>query len=177
MMRTPRSIFSVIALPAIALSLAVCATPPDLRSLKSCGDGTFCPIETACYATAECLKCGAVADPKDWMMCGELLCPVEVGCDPGNPACMDNCRGAEPSGCGDGVKAGGNGGTNTGEECDDGNLIDGDGCDHNCKLTGCGNGVRTTGEECDDGNLIDGDGCDHECRRESASEEDSAPSP
>jgi len=50
-----------------------------------------------------------------------------------------------------------------GETCDDGNTRDGDGCDHNCKPTGCGNGVVTTGEECDDGNTRDGDGCDHNC--------------
>jgi cysteine-rich repeat protein len=27
------------------------------------------------------------------------------------------------------------------EECDDGNLINGDGCDSNCTVTGCGNGI------------------------------------
>jgi cysteine-rich repeat protein len=27
------------------------------------------------------------------------------------------------------------------EECDDGNLINGDGCDSNCTITGCGNGI------------------------------------
>jgi cysteine-rich repeat protein len=37
------------------------------------------------------------------------------------------------------------------ETCDDGNLVDGDGCDSNCKPTACGNGVRTGTEECDDG--------------------------
>ena len=53
-----------------------------------------------------------------------------------------------------------------GEECDDGNLIDGDGCDSNCKLTSCGNSVLTlmSGEQCDDGNSIDGDGCDNNCQ-------------
>src|SRR5262245_49094113 len=50
-----------------------------------------------------------------------------------------------------------------GELCDDGNLIDGDGCDSNCTPTGCGNGITTTGETCDDGNLIDADGCDSNC--------------
>lgn len=51
----------------------------------------------------------------------------------------------------------------TGEECDDGNLIDGDGCDSNCTVTACGNGVITVGEQCDDGNLVDCDGCDSNC--------------
>jgi cysteine-rich repeat protein len=50
-----------------------------------------------------------------------------------------------------------------GELCDDGNLIDGDGCDSNCTPTGCGNAVTTAGEVCDDGNLVSGDGCDSNC--------------
>ncbi len=49
------------------------------------------------------------------------------------------------------------------EECDDGNLDDGDGCDSNCRVTVCGNGIPTAGEECDDGNLDDGDGCRGDC--------------
>ena len=58
--------------------------------------------------------------------------------------------------CGDGI-------TDALEQCDDGNQIDGDGCDSNCTRTGCGNGVVTDGEGCDDGNLRDGDGCDTNC--------------
>jgi uncharacterized repeat protein (TIGR01451 family) len=57
----------------------------------------------------------------------------------------------------------GNGTLDPGEQCDDGNLVDGDGCDSNCTLTACGNGIVTSGEVCDDGNLIDGDGCDSNC--------------
>jgi cysteine-rich repeat protein len=49
------------------------------------------------------------------------------------------------------------------EACDDGNLVDGDGCDSNCTATACGNGVVTSGEECDDGNADDLDGCDSAC--------------
>ena len=44
------------------------------------------------------------------------------------------------------------------EQCDDGNLIEGDGCDSNCRFTACGNGVRTDPEECDDGNTRNADG-------------------
>jgi cysteine-rich repeat protein len=35
------------------------------------------------------------------------------------------------------------------EECDDGNLINGDGCDNNCTVTACQNGVVTGSEYCD----------------------------
>jgi hypothetical protein len=39
------------------------------------------------------------------------------------------------------------------EECDDGNLIDDDGCDSNCTYTACGNGIKTSDEECDGSDL------------------------
>src|SRR5262245_36891691 len=37
----------------------------------------------------------------------------------------------------------GNGKLDPGELCDDGNAINGDGCDNNCTPTACGNGVMT----------------------------------
>ena len=52
-----------------------------------------------------------------------------------------------------------------GEGCDDGNRLDGDGCEHNCLLPNCGDGVLDPGEQCDDGNDIQGDGCQNTCRR------------
>ena len=45
-----------------------------------------------------------------------------------------------------------------GEDCDDGNAVDSDGCTNICLLAVCGDGiVREGGEECDDGNRIDED--------------------
>ena len=58
--------------------------------------------------------------------------------------------------CPDGVAFGG-------EACDDGNQVNGDGCDVNCTVSACGNAVVAPNEDCDDGNLIDGDGCDSNC--------------
>lgn len=49
------------------------------------------------------------------------------------------------------------------EECDDNNLVNGDGCSASCTIELCGDGDVDFGEECDDGNLIDGDGCDGIC--------------
>jgi uncharacterized delta-60 repeat protein len=60
----------------------------------------------------------------------------------------------------------GNGTIDYAEQCDDGNVVDGDGCDSNCTPTACGNGVVSSGEECDDGNLTSGDGCSATCERE-----------
>jgi len=54
------------------------------------------------------------------------------------------------------------------EQCDDGNLVSGDGCDANCTLTGCGNHVVTAGEQCDDGNVASGDCCSPTCQLEPA---------
>jgi cysteine-rich repeat protein len=63
------------------------------------------------------------------------------------------------------------------ELCDDGNLIDGDGCDSNCTPTGCGNGIVTAGEECDDGNLVSGDCCSATCQDENLPPDCSAAEP
>ncbi|HEX5041685.1 MAG TPA: DUF4215 domain-containing protein [Candidatus Polarisedimenticolaceae bacterium] len=58
--------------------------------------------------------------------------------------------------CGDGT-------VTTGEECDDGNLLVGDGCRPNCTQEICGDGVLDPQEQCDDGNLVSGDGCQANC--------------
>ena len=60
----------------------------------------------------------------------------------------------------------GNGVAEPGEQCDDGNLTDGDGCDSNCTPTGCSNGIVTAGEQCDDGNVTGGDCCAPTCQLE-----------
>ena len=82
---------------------------------------------------------------------------------PFDPCCYFKvCGPADvPAVCGNGVVEGG-------EECDDGNLVDGDGCDASCSLDGvtsdgCGNGIVEGSEECDDGNATPGDGCEPEC--------------
>jgi len=56
----------------------------------------------------------------------------------------------------------------TGEECDDGNLVDGDGCESDCQVGPvlCGNGVIDPGEKCDDGNSDPDDGCGSSCATE-----------
>ncbi|NUN15234.1 MAG: lamin tail domain-containing protein [Myxococcales bacterium] len=54
------------------------------------------------------------------------------------------------------------------EECDDGNLEPGDGCEPDCTVTkgGCGDGEQNEGEECDDKNKLAGDGCGPTCELE-----------
>jgi cysteine-rich repeat protein len=66
-----------------------------------------------------------------------------------------------------------------GEECDDGDRADDDGCSGTCTVeegwtcsgepsvcVACGNGDVEDAEECDDGNADDGDGCTSECKVE-----------
>ena len=48
------------------------------------------------------------------------------------------------------------------EQCDDGNLVSGDGCSAQC-MSECGNGIVSSDEECDDGNQESFDGCSSSC--------------
>ncbi|OGY45369.1 MAG: hypothetical protein A3A24_02245 [Candidatus Buchananbacteria bacterium RIFCSPLOWO2_01_FULL_46_12] len=62
--------------------------------------------------------------------------------------------------CGDGI-------LDEGEQCDDGNFVDGDGCSAECSVEPmCGDGIIDPGEFCDDGNLVSGDGCSATCQPE-----------
>ena len=62
----------------------------------------------------------------------------------------------------------GNNKLETGEKCDDGNRMNGDGCNSLCKIEFCGDGItqKSLGEQCDDGNNKNGDGCDFKCKTE-----------
>lgn len=64
----------------------------------------------------------------------------------------------------------GDGQTQNGEQCDDGNAVNDDGCTNTCKLAVCGDGILQTaaGEICDDGNNTPGDGCGATCQSEIA---------
>ncbi len=77
---------------------------------------------------------------------------------------MSACRDDNP-----GNELCGNGAQDEGEQCDDGNTADGDGCSATCELESqgiCGDGFRSPGEQCDDGNTADGDGCSALCEVE-----------
>ena len=79
-------------------------------------------------------------------------------CEPGEGDPVDP---GELSRCGDGVV---DDEAPFFEVCDDGNMMNGDGCSASCQsLEICGNAVVDPGEQCDDGNNVDGDGCDASC--------------
>jgi cysteine-rich repeat protein len=67
------------------------------------------------------------------------------GSDEVDGGAPDGCVTAEcPPVCGDGV-------IEPGEQCDDGNTINGDGCEADCTLPFCGNGILDPNEQCDPG--------------------------
>ena len=97
--------------------------------------------------------------------CGDGVLDVlfDEACDDGDAnrndvpnACRLNCRLPR---CGDGT-------VDADESCDDGNNLDGDECNRDCRLAGgeCGDGVLNPGEECDDGLLLNDDEAPDACR-------------
>jgi cysteine-rich repeat protein len=65
--------------------------------------------------------------------------------------CVPATRVAPPA-CGDGL-------LDPGEQCDDGNTTNGDGCGATCALESCGDGVVDAGEDCDHGASNGADDC------------------
>ncbi|MFO0760649.1 MAG: DUF4215 domain-containing protein [Byssovorax sp.] len=82
------------------------------------------------------------------------LCAVlgsSLGCS------SSDTKSEPPPRCGDGI-------VQKGEECDDGNGVDGDDCSNECHKARCGDGVVQKGEACDDGNADDSDACVTGCK-------------
>ena len=83
-----------------------------------------------------------------------------VSCVSAKKESMNNTANNQNNTCGNGI-------IDPGEQCDDGNTVDHDGCTSNCIIEGfCGNSTVEPSEECDDGNYKDGDGCSRECQLE-----------
>ena len=76
---------------------------------------------------------------------------------------LNSCGiGGAQAACGDQV-------VDAGEQCDDGNNVNGDGCSATCMIEVapvCGNSILEAGEQCDDGNNDNGDGCSSTCQIE-----------
>ena len=147
----------------------------------ACDDGVFCNGVDSCHA-GTCTHAGnpcAASGGECSGACNE----VSRTCDPVPDGTQ--CTGSDPNACMNACAAGsctaatpvtrssccGNGIPDPGEQCDDGNVANGDGCSSTCSVeprSGCGNGVIDPGEQCDDGNLVNGDGCSSTCNFESA---------
>jgi len=140
-------------------------TPDACRldcTLPHCGDGVIDPQKgeqcddgpangnapNACRSTCRLPSCGdGVIDPSR----GETCDTGAANSDAIPNRCRSTCR--LPS-CGDGV-------LDSNEECDDGNVAEGDGCSFDCKselprlptAPRCGNNLLDPGEECDSGSM------------------------
>jgi len=149
------------------------AAPPN-----TCGNGVLDPGEecddensnSSDGCTNLCTICGnGIVSPGEECDDGNLVdgdgCSAACEIEPawtctGQPSVCTPMPPPTPT-CGDGV-------VDPGEQCDDGNTVDGDGCSKSCTFevltTGvCGNGVVEPGEECDDGNTDPTDGCTNAC--------------
>lgn len=89
---------------------------------------------------------------------GTLQC---VNCQILTTSCFNPPDGGGGPLCGNGIR-------DANEQCDDGNLFAGDGCNQYCFIEAyeCGNGIKEIGEQCDDGNLSNNDGCTAICTLE-----------
>ncbi|MCY1022177.1 DUF4215 domain-containing protein [Pyxidicoccus sp. MSG2] len=100
-----------------------------------------------------CLTLLACIEPESTLCPEGLVCPFGQKCAAQQAVCIKDD-------CGDGI-------IQTGESCDDGNIIDGDGCSRNCESAeACGNGIMdvAANELCDDGDTEGGDGCSADCK-------------
>jgi len=182
----------------ISLALALVACDDEVKVVESCGDNFIDPGETcdglelggaSCeslghYNIQGTLRCSSQCT-FDLEECGPRCGDENVdiafdeecdgpnlhgqscqtaGYSGGTLACGDDCR-FDASGC---TSVCGNRLRETGETCDDGGELDGDGCDANCQVeTGwtcdegtpnvctsvCGDGFRTSAELCDSDDL------------------------
>lgn len=135
----------------------------------SCSDDNDCAETCDIEEDAEEGTCSISGD----------TCSVDADC-----TTVDTCEAVGSGCCGDGVRDYDTS-TYAYEECDDGNVTDGDGCSASCLNEGstavgatCGNGNightdtvssatnKAGGEDCDDGNRSSGDGCSSICLNE-----------
>lgn len=139
-----------LALPVPAYAArGDCGQPVSDGSRPTAGDALVA-LRTA-VGLDVCKPCVCDANANGGTTAVDALLILHVAVDLGTEL---SCAGKCDALCRDGL-------LDTGEECDDRNAVDGDGCDSNCTVTRCGNGIATTGEECDDGG--DSPVCDLDC--------------
>jgi cysteine-rich repeat protein len=96
--------------------------------------------------------------------CGDFVLDPGEECDRGSrngeegEDCSAECT--DIFGCGDGFLD-----NSLGEQCDDGNNTNDDGCSAECQSENaiCGNAIVEVGEECDDADLINNNECNNDC--------------
>jgi len=128
-------------------------------------DDAYGPLDASCLAQAG--PAGRHAARKIAGACAALTGAAVGSCDP-----LPDCVVAEAQSLGQALgtitygtpDSCGNGLPDFGEECDDGNAVDGDACTNQCDVARCGDGIVHEGvEECDDANFVSDDACDNQC--------------
>ncbi len=134
-------------------------TTTTLPAGGRCGDGVLDPGEV-CEGDVACSSPGG-----SFLACSACAAFTSGPCAPATTTTTTTTLpGAAPAPrCGDGV-------TDPGEACDDGNTAACDGCDGRCATEAVGNGVVDCDETCDDGNTRDCDGCDGDGQLECGNE-------
>ncbi|HLV65202.1 MAG TPA: DUF4215 domain-containing protein [Polyangiaceae bacterium] len=139
------------------------------RELWVCENGQWV-VEETCLEAEICdesgPECAPIPEECVGRAPGEKFCEENTRSvcsadllDVDSTECEGRCTGGEcaPITCGDGQ-------TDPGEECDDGNDDDTDDCTASCRRARCGDGFVQAGEECDDGNSDETDDCLSECK-------------
>jgi cysteine-rich repeat protein len=161
--------------------------------VQACSNG-WCPVDHPCHCGDGALELGEECDDGNLSfgdgcngfcevetgLCGNQVLDQGEECDDGNFAQFDGCApnclaefslvptcsdSLDECACEGDECVCGNGTVQDGEQCDDGNLLNEDGCSSQCLLE-CGDGNLSGDEECDDGNHLFGDGCDETCHLE-----------
>lgn len=170
-----KTLLGAISGGALSITLMACyGAPPAI-----CGDGQAEPWKGWGGNVEECDDANTISGDGCSGTCqlevgcgnGILAMPAGEACDDDNIFDGDGCSSfctKEPGFlcteespsvcttiCGDGILiemiVSGNEFIRTAEECDDGNLVDGDGCTAECRNERCGDGLVNNAEECDDG--------------------------
>ncbi len=137
-----------------------CSSRCQAEPSTTCGDGVaafdkdFVPLELCDDGNRQSGDgCSANCRPE---FCGDGIVEPSFGeqCDDADPRAPPQCVGCVIPRCGDFIFS-------PGEQCDDGNTANNDGCSSLCRSEFCGDGVvqNALGESCDDGNQVQTDRC------------------
>lgn len=154
----------------------LCFSSMGSTECRELGEYVTCNEIFQCYRTCEgdetCITmCVEAGGPNSQTLFDPLQECIEENCDGVaatqlsqcvNVFCRSlyqACRNDEGIVCGNGI-------TEPGEGCDDGNISAGDGCAPDCTAETpgtCPNGILESPEKCDDNNTVNGDGCSDQC--------------